>query len=189
MIAGYWDNQLLQFLAYGFPLSLHTRTKFVDNKINHASAIRDSKFVDQYFQEEVAQKAILGPFRHSPFHNFHSSPLMTRVKDKTKRRIIVDLSWGDPHSINAFASTTYEGFQYVLKYPTIDMILQRIRELGPTALLFKADIERAFRNLPIDPRDVRFLGLHWGGALHFDCSMPFGFVHGSSCCQRLTDAI
>ena len=189
LLRGYWDTQLLQILAFDFPLSLHTRTNAVVNNINHPSAMQFKSFVRDYLYKEVEQGAILGPFSEPPFDNLHTSPLMTRPKDVTGRRIIVDLSWGDPNSVNACSTEYYQGLEYVLKYPTIDIIVQRVRQLGPRAQIFKVDIERAFRNMPIDPRDARFLGLYWDGAYWIDRSIPFGFLHGSSCCQRVTDAV
>ena len=61
--------------------------------------------------------------------------------------------------------------------------------LGSSACLYKIDLSRAFRNLPVDPRDVHLLGLSWNNEYYVDLSIPFGYIHGSACCQRVTDAI
>ena len=50
------------------------------------------------------------------------------------------------------------------------------------------DISRAFRHVKIDPKDYYLLGLkldHY----YLDTYLPFGFRHGSSIFQRLSDAI
>ena len=48
---------------------------------------------------------------------------------------------------------------FVLKYPTIDMVIEKIKEIGPNALLYKIDLERAFRNLRVDPAAYSLLCL------------------------------
>ena len=53
---------------------------------------------------------------------------------------------------------------------------------GPT------DISRVFRQLKVDPRDIDLLGLKMGD-YYFDQSVPFGFRHGSSFLEKVTDSI
>ena len=45
--------------------------------------------------------------------------------------------------------------------PNIQNLTDRIRNLGTTAVIFKIDIKRAFRNFKMEPSDVYMLGLHW----------------------------
>ena len=45
--------------------------------------------------------------------------------------------------------------------------------------LFKVDLERAFRNLRIDPNDYDLLGLYWDQAYFIDSGVPFGAKLGS----------
>ena len=47
----------------------------------------------------------------------------------------------------------YDDMYYQLKYPTVDHIVQTIQDIGPSALLMKVDLKRAYRNLRIDPAD------------------------------------
>ena len=57
--------------------------------------------VRAYLNEELADKAILGPFKDPPA-GIHTSPFMTRDKPGAKnRRVIVDLSWPSGTSVNA----------------------------------------------------------------------------------------
>ena len=50
------------------------------------------------------------------------------------------------------------------------------------------DISRAFRHVPIDPADLNLLDLHWKDYF-IDGSLPFGFQHGSSIFQRISDVV
>jgi hypothetical protein len=47
----------------------------------------------------------------------------------------------------------------------------------------------AFRQLHIDPFDVKYLGLRWGGSYYVDTSVPFGYRHGTQACVCVTDII
>ena len=46
----------------------------------------------------------------------------------------------------------------------------------------------AFRHVPIDPGDLDLLGLYWEDYF-LDQSLLFGFKHGSSIFQRLSDTV
>jgi hypothetical protein len=55
--------------------------------------------------------------------------------------------------------------------------------------LFKIDLARAFRQIPLDPLDAAYLGIYWAGNTYVDTALSFGWRHGSAACQRITDAI
>ena len=78
---------------------------------------------------------------------------------------------------------------FQLKYPTIDHVVEKIRQYGSDALLFKVDLQRAFRNLRVDPANYHLLGLSWRQQTYVDIAMPFGFRQGAASCQMCTDAI
>jgi hypothetical protein len=50
-------------------------------------------------------------------------------------------------------------------------------------------LARAFRQLHIDPFDVKYLAFQWGGSYYVDTSVPFGYRHGTQACVRVTDLI
>ena len=68
----------------------------------------------------------------------------------------------------------YLNTAYKLQYPTVDDITAYLRELGSEALIYKVDLSRAFRQLPIDPSDYNLLCLKWGGKYYSDKFCPFG---------------
>ena len=55
-----------------------------------------------------------------------------------------------------------------LSHPTVDDIAESIVQLGPGCLLFKHDLKRAYRQLPVDPFDYLLLGYSWRDKLFFD---------------------
>ena len=115
---------------------------------------------------------------------------MTREKpDSDSRRVIVDLSYPEGHSVNARVSKDhYLGTPFLLTLPSIDVITQKVKNLGKGSLLYKIDISRVFHHIKIDPGDYNLLGLKLD-SYFFDSCLPFGFRHGSAIFQPISDAV
>ena len=75
-----------------------------------------------------------------------------------------------------------------MQYPSIDHIVEQMKRVGPGALLYKADISRAFRHIRIDPGDIDLLELHHKH-IYLDGSMPFIYRLRSRLFERCSDAI
>ena len=188
----YYDIKVLcDYLEFGFPLKVDRQIfQFNTNVSNHSSARFSTEGVDRYFTEEIGLGAMVGPFQKQPFEKIHVSPLMARPKPDGGTRVIVDLSWPLECSVNSCVPlNNFDGMDIQLKYPTVDNLVEKIRKYGPDTLLFKVDLQRAFRNLRIDPGDYDLLGLNWRQQTYIDVAMPFGFRQGASSCQFCTDAI
>ena len=74
-------------------------------------------------------------------------------------RLIVNLSAPEGHSVN-------DGIDRELSsvaYTSVDDVIRRVLELGEDALIAKADVKAAYRNIPVHPRD-RWLRL-WSNFL------------------------
>ena len=182
----YWDWQLPLLIKYGFPLDFNRNSPIVSEKINHKSATSYPDHVDVYLKEEIDNKAMLGPFATPPIENLHISPFMTRENSNSdNRRVIIDLSWPIGESVNAGVTTDkYLGVDFILSYPSVDNIVAEVLKLGKGCQIFKVDITRAFRHVPIDPGDLDLLGLHWGDYfLDFRCLLDLstGLPSSSVC--------
>ena len=191
LIKNYDYKILAEYIQFGFPLAIdYGKFSYNTNVSNHFSAMCREKGVDKYFQIETSKNAILGPFDNKPFEEMHFSPLMARDKPDGNVRVIVDLSWPIGQSVNSCTVPgVFDNVPFHLKYPSIDLLVQKINEIGPTALLYKIDLERAFRNLKIDPYDYPVLGLRWKQRMYVDVSVPFGFATGAASCQSCTDLV
>ena len=86
-------------------------------------------------------------------------------------------------------SDIYDDIPFTLKYPTIDQVVEHIQLLGPSAMLFKVDLERAFQNLRVDPYDYLLLGLKWYDITYVEVGVAFGLKMWAAMCQMCTDAI
>ena len=122
---------MCEYLQFGFPLGIdYNLLQFNNHVANHPSAFKYSQGVDQYFKEEVGFKAMVGPMYEPPF-TVHYSTLMARSKPDGGTRVIVDLSWPLGSSVNnAVPDNYFDFFKFQLKYPTIDNIVHKIRQLG-----------------------------------------------------------
>ena len=191
LLAPYQFSRVCDYIEFGFPLSL----KYEDFKYNtivdnHPSASQFPQAVNEYLQTEISYNAIVGPFDSPPFKKLHVTPMMTRPKPDGSRRIIVDMSWPQGESVNShIPDGVFDDMTFQLKYPTIDNIVTQISGTGPSALLYKIDLKRAYRNLRTDPRDFTVLGLFWQGKRYVDVSVAFGIKSGASACQMVTDCV
>ena len=59
-------------------------------------------------------------------------------------------------------------------------IVHEIGKHGDNVTLAKIDIERAFRNLRVDPADAMKLGIKWQNDAYIDAAVVFSWVHGSA---------
>nr|QBH67499.1 hypothetical protein UE_1433 [Ustilago esculenta] len=60
-----------------------------------------------------------------------------------------------------------------IKYNTLDAIMDYIRE-HPGALLWKADLEDAFRHMVVAESDTCLMGIQFEGAFYQECALAFG---------------
>ena len=104
--------------------------------------------------------------------------------------MILDLSFPEGSSVNdGISKEFYCGQPIKLTYPTIDDMARHVFELGPSCLLYKIDLSRFFRQIPLCPLDWSLMGMRWGGLLYFDKFFPMGLRSAAYCCQRVTNAI
>ena len=103
--------------------------------------------------------------------------MLTRPKDGIKRRVILNLSYPEGFSVNDHVcAQKFENLDFILKFPTIDDITTCISSIQDDVSLANIDIERAFRNIPIDPADSLKLGFCWRGKYYIDKYLAFGCV-------------
>ena len=192
-LQNYHDNVVIEFLRYGWPANRlpHTLPPTVNTQ-NHKSASDFPETIQKYIDKETQLGAMFGPFDHIHFqHRVGVSPLSTREKkDPHKRRVIMDLSFADGTSVNDhIPKDSYLGLHTNVTYPTVDDLAQRIADIGPTCLIFKRDLARAFRQVPLDPGDYDFFGSWWQEQFYFDKVLVMGHRSAPYIMQRITDAI
>ena len=146
---------LVNYLRYGFPISqLDLKGSKCVSK-NWPGAVVHKDSVSKYFQMELENRAIMGPFNNNPFdHDAFYSPLNTRdKKDSLEKRIIVDVSFPKGNSINdGIKKDQYLDKKINLKYPTVDNLVEIVRWKGHGCMLFKRDFRKFYRQIPVCPK-------------------------------------
>ena len=187
----YADKRVLQYIKFGFPLSLTNPRELNNTEVtNHFSACQYHCQVQEYIEKEIKLGALLGPFTEIDHEQFHCSPLLTQPKDADERRVILNLSYPyDCSVISHVDKNNFDKSPFILKFPTVDHIVRDILKCTQDPVLFIADVARTFRNLRVDPADSLKLGIRWKGAFFIDIGIAFGWTHGSTSFQILSNTI
>ena len=115
---------------------------------------------------------------------------MTRPKDNGSRRVILDLSYPQGHSVNSYMDKNkFNDSALVLKFPNTEHMAEDIVCCMPDCVLFKIDVARAFRNLRVDPVNSLKYEIKWNAGYYADLEVVFGWTHASVVFQILSDAI
>ena len=176
---------------YGFPISIRDSESLTDlNTMNHFSAKQHHEAVSSYLAKEGHLGLIIGPIHKAHHFAIYCSPLLTRPKDIDKRRVILDLSYPKGASLNDQVDRSlFDASAFTLKLPTVDDVVKKINKHGDDVTLSKIDVARVFRNLCVDPADAMKLGIKWQDDVYIDAVVTFGWVHGSTAFQRVSDTV
>ena len=196
----YKDKIICDLLEFGFPLGYQgddTLLKQFDKKklwkLNNHKGARDyPEAMNDYLQKEMSNKAIIGPFKDNPFESgIKISPLNSLPKkDTAERRVILDLSFPEGNSINDYIpKEEYLGGKIDLLYPKVDDFIQVIKQKGRGCLLFKKDLRRAFRQIPICPSNYNLVAFTWKKHIFCDTVLSMGCRSSAYLCQRVTNAV
>ena len=191
-LQNYHDGHVVEFLRFGWPVSYTSVILPMSSSSNHPSAVAFSDHVEHYIKTELSYHAIAGPFSTNPLHQpLVCSPLQTVPKrGSIQRRVVMDLSFPPQSSVNGgIAASSYLNEPYKLRLPGIDRLCDFILQHGRGCLLYKKDLRRAYRQIPIDPKDYHLLGFSFNGSLYFDTRCPFGLRTSAMICQRTTSAV
>lgn len=191
-LRGYPDARICDYLIYGWPISYTANTIPHPTWDNHPSARDYPSHVQDFLDKECGHGVMLGPFPSPPFTPWvQVSPLMTRPKkEEGKRRVILDLSFPEGRGVNAgILMNCYEGEQLNYTLPTVLDFTALIAAAGAGAWLWKVDLERAYRQLRIDPLAYPLLGIRHNNMFYIDICPSFGCRVSGACQQRVSEAL
>ena len=192
-LSGFKDKVVCDYLEFGFPLDFDkSRKLFYDERRNHKGAREYPDFIQKYLERECKAMRIAGPFNVNPLSTpLAVSPMNTVPKSSMdERRVIVDLSWPIGSSVNdGISKDAYLGEVINLHYASVEDVCRMVLQVGKGALIYKRDLRHAYRQIPIDPSDYRYLGYHWNDDLYFDTVLAMGQRNAAMACSRTTNAI
>lgn len=138
---------------------------------NLKSATEDPQMVIQKLDKEINLGRIAGPFKDRPINNLIVSPVgLVPKAEPGKFRLIHHLSYPHGGSINDGIDREVCAVQYTSFDEAVNLVIQ----MGKGALMAKADIESAFRLLPINPGDFQLLGIKVLDKFYVDKALPMG---------------
>lgn len=191
-LINYFDKDIIKFFEFGWPINYKGTIPKRGFIKNHKGALDYPEHICKYLIKESKYDAVLGPFKKNPLQSdIVISPLNTVPKNNSnERRVILDLSFPENNSVNSgISKESYLGEYFKLSYPTIDDFVSIINKKGAGCLLFKVDLKRAYRQIPVDPGDVHLLGYKWKKHLFFDKCLPMGMRSSALICQRISNSI
>lgn len=191
-LAEYHDNEICAYLRYGWPVGYEGENPPQSVTHNHPSGDNFKSHVSEFINTECKHGAMLGPFKEDPFAPwFRKSPIMSRPKkDSVKRRIIIDLTFPEGAGVNNginIHSVLGRDISYTL--PNIWDLLEHIKTIGSNSWVWVADLQRAYRQLRVDPLDTPLLGLQVDEGIFLDLCPAFGCRSSSAACQRTSNAV
>ena len=82
----YPDTCLVDYLEFGWPLDFTAPRPPVPTYVNHETNENFLTHIDNFLEQEIGHKALLGPFSQPPFSPWvQLSPLMTRPKKQSEK--------------------------------------------------------------------------------------------------------
>ena len=115
---------------------------------NHKSVTDNQGIVQLKLSKEKAKHRIAGPFPSDPFPDMVYSPLgLVPKKTSGEFRLIHDLSFPKPNSVNSHILPE----SITVAFQTLDHCVEQLATLGKGAFIAKANLQDAFRIIPVSP--------------------------------------
>ncbi|XP_072043658.1 uncharacterized protein [Amphiura filiformis] len=170
----YTDKKAAKILGEGFTFGFKLGfqgDRCARDSPNLKSVLADPIMAKTKLMKEVNLKRLAGPFYQRPIANLIVSPIGLIPKSEPgKVRLIQHLSFPEGNSIN----DGIDPEMCTVKYASFDTAVQIVVSAGKGALMAKADIESAFRLLPVHPDDFQLLGMKVGDEFFVDKALPMG---------------
>ena len=139
-----------QLPRWGFPQPLSS---------NHSSAVHFPDTMDTFLFTEIEHPATAGPFICNPFPTPLETPaLQTVSRDGSKQCVDLALRFAHGASVNdgiSKDSLLHEPFHLTL--PRSSNFVDHIVAKGPGCYLFKKDLNCAYWQIRIDPKDYMYI--------------------------------
>jgi hypothetical protein len=149
---------------------------------NHPSADLQQEVLSKQLAEEV-KNGWISEFPLVPNPRFIGSPLGMTEKSSGGWRRIHDLSWNGVLSINAGIWVP------PFEYGSFDQLIDAVLGFGKGCVIFKLDVDSAFRLLPVAVRDRQLLGFSFRGKFYTENRLPFGLSSSPWLFDRFMDAL
>ena len=180
-------HKVLSDLRYGAKIGVAEEFRVESISTNAPSAIESGREVTDALLEWLEEGYVIGPFDKNeiPFDKAKISGLMCKIKPNGKARIIVNLSKGNPFSVND--GIYKEDFPTAMSSTTAWVrILWRC---GSNARFSKNDWSSAYKQIRVHQQDIWMQGFSWLGKIFFELALVFGSSSSPGIFDRLAKIV
>jgi len=181
-----WVEFLVRGVRHGFRLG-HDQSAIVlkERKGSMYETSQHREIITDYLQTELRERRIWRVEEGAETVQCSPFGVIPKKGKPGRWRLIVNLSAPEGHSVNDGICKELSS----VAYTSVDAVASRIVEQGRGALLAKADVKAAYRNVPVHPRDRWLLGMEWEGVTYVDGTLPFGLRSAPLLFTAVGDAI
>ena len=196
------DEDLLYRLKWGAWDSSEACPRLTSLSANHKAAVERGEQLQTAIDDEVAAHWI-SPARDVPYTwPVHVAPFNARDKSRGRVRLMANASWpvpsagdwcdegGVPYAPNA---TVDKGSLPLIEWHSMEsmgeaasILSAMAAEAGLRTLGWRDDLEKWFRQIPQDARDLWKQGLYWRGKFHCNEHLEMGRVAAANTACRLS---
>ena len=186
------DYKLVEYvidgLQNGFDTGIDEKSNPVTCSKNHNVDVTSQIAIANDIIKGHSKGYLLGPFnKHDPrVANVVISKLGTVTKHG-KIRVINDYKYGykNGNSVNDFVNPAFKTVQYISTRERI----QFLHDIGPNAWIWVADMQDAFKSVPIRPSQRRYFGFCFYGYVFVFASLSFGLASACRIYSCFAEAI
>ena len=186
LLEGYEDKEfVVAGLTSGFGLGYQGNEECTEAR-NARSVALNPGAAKAKIDAELSLGRLAGPFPAPPFGSFKCSPLSLREKSTPGRyRLLHDLSFPyNEHSVNGNIPDEWAKVSYSTVKDAVDVIISL-----PSAVVAKADLKDAYRQIPISPDSYWLVCFSLEGSFYYDRRLPMGARSSCFIFERLTDSL
>ena len=190
LLRDYTDRVTVEYLYKGFTegFKLHYEGPKRPRDCNNLKSARENPtaFVEKV-NKEIALGRYIGPFAYRPIKNLQCSPLglVEKKGNQGKWRLIMHLSYPRGDSINTYIPKEHA----TVKYKSFDSVIQLCVTHGQYCNMAKADVDSAFKNLPMNRKSLQYLGIQIGSKYLVETCLPFGSSESCAIFERFVTAL
>ena len=180
-------SYILKGLEEGFRVGFNHREARLQQGA-HNMPCSNHDVVSEYLKGELnLNRLVRLSNREAALAGIHCSPIgiIPKKNKPGKWRLIVDLSSPEGASVNDGVNKELCS----LSYTSVDVIAEKVVELGQGTLLAKMDIKQAYRMIPVHPEDRYLLGMRWQETVFVDKTLPFGLRSAPLIFSAVADAL
>lgn len=179
-------DYVLKGVSQGFSIERSAAMPDSNSK-NLPTSTSDKVKISEWILNGISEGYIIGQLEgQSMLPQFHVSPVVAVPKSGNRIRPIHHLS--APRTGVAVNSEIHE-LASTVTYTSLSQVITLAKLVGADCLMWNADAENAYLNVPVRPSDWKYLGLKWCGKLFAFTCLLFGLSSAPKIYTDFADAI